>query len=272
MQKLAALKEKSGELKRLGAERAALVRNRYVPLERGFESELGRMHSGLSGKEKEISELEGRIGAIPPKLSKIGEQARKIAEIEDYARRNISGARVRISSEAARIRETQVIIEGHMSEVSKRLDEQGNRLRHVEKELVRLRKIEQWMTVQQAEIERALEDVSEESKDSFARFQALKSSVGGDYVKRYLRELAALKQRYAAELDAARKEEKGLNDKILSARKEMARLMEESRAAAAALEPAGARKGRRTPEWLDYDNELKEFSDQLKQLSDYGPQ
>ena len=258
-QKIEAIRRSSAELQDLDMKRADLISTRYVPLERKFETELQLLHDGLAEKERHISELDKRIRAMPDKVAGIEEQSQKLEQIESYARKSVSEARIKIQAEAERITEAQAAIDKHIKEVSAMLEEQTGKLKRVERELIRLRKIEQWMIVQQRELERSLDEVSAERKESLKSFSSLKSSLSLEYVKNYIKELGTLKDKYAREAHGIRQEEDALNQSVSDSRKELSRLTAESKEIIERFETvAGKRKGKKaaSSEWKAFEKSL----------------
>lgn len=240
--KMDEIKGKSAELQALGKEKASIIYTRYIPLERRFEAELQLLHDQLSEKEKQISDLEERIRNVPTKLASVEEHAKKLEEIEGFAKRNVADSKKRIQGEIGRIKELQEIVENSMVEVALRVEEQTLKLKIVEKEIIRLKKIEQWMEMQQNEIESQLADLSTTKKASLKQYSAIKATVGSDYIKSYIADLTKVRERHAKEIYEIKKREEELGEKITKARKELAALSGESRVIIERFEAISRRK------------------------------
>ena len=227
--KMDEIKGKSAELQTLGKEKASIIYTRYIPLERRFEAELQLLHDQLSEKEKQISDLEERIRKVPTKMASVEEHAKKLEEIEGFAKRNVADSKKRIQGEIGRIKELQDIVEKSMQEVALRVEEQTLKLKLVEKEIIRLKKIEQWMEMQQNELEAQLADLGTTKKASLKQYSAIKAVVTSDYIKSYITDLTKVKERHAKEIYDIKRREEELSEKITKARKELAALSGESR-------------------------------------------
>jgi DNA repair exonuclease SbcCD ATPase subunit len=261
--KLEEIKKKSADLQDATKERAELIHTKYIPMERKFETELQLLHNQFSEKEHEIDELEKRVRDMPEKVSQIEEQAQKLAQIEAYARKNVSEARVKIQTDAARFRETQASIEKYLEGVATRIDEQTRKVKRIERELIRLRKIEQWMVVQQKELENTLNEISKDRKGDLKRFSALKASVTPHYVKNYIKELKALKDRHTQEVHKIRRKEELLNAKVRKSRRDLRTLTAESKELIEKFEALSGKKRKRKKR----KKELELFEDDLDSLS-----
>ncbi len=242
--KIDEIKGKSAELQALGKERAEIIYTRYIPLERRFEAELQLLHDQLAEKEKQIAELEKRIREVPNKMATVEEHAKKLEQIEAYAKKNVAESKARTKVQIEKIHEVQTVVERHLKEVSLRIEEQTLKLKLVEKEIIRLRKIEQWMEMQQAELEHRLKEMSEVKRASLKQYSAIRAAVTTDYIKSYIKELTTLKEKHAHEIYDIRRREEELNAKIAKARKELAHLSSESRVIVERFEQVAKRKGK----------------------------
>jgi len=263
--KMEEIKKKSAELQQLMEERADIIPSRYLPLERKFETELQLMHNKLAEKEREITELDKHLRTLPEKLTKLEEQANKLEQIEVYARKNVSQAHVKLQAESVRSREIQVSIEQHLNDARAKIQEQTEKLKRIERELVRLRKIEQWMALQYEELLRGLDELSNSKKENLERYSSLKASLTPEYFKNYIKELSALKDRYVREIHAVQKEEKELDSKVKAARKELAHLINEAKMLAEQFDSVStkakrAKKYAEKGEWTRFEKELESLA------------
>ena len=262
--KMAEIRQKSADLQELMEKRADLLPSRYIPLERKLEAELQLLHNKLAEKEHEIGELDKRLRSIPDRLAKLEEQAKKLEQIEAYARKNVYEARVKIQTESIRSRETQAAIEQHLNDANAKIEEQREKLKRIERELIRLRKIEQWMMVQQKELERGLEELSESKKESLKQYSSLRSSLTPEYFKSYIKELAALKDRYVREMHAIQKEREQLDSETREARRKLASLIKEAKELIEEFESAAAKakRGRHAEEseWSRFEKSLESLA------------
>lgn len=268
-EKIEEIKRKSVELQTLEKERASIIYKSYIPLERRFEAELQILNEQLAEKERQIHELEMRIREIPSKVTSVEEQARKLEQIEAYARKSVSESKVRIQAEMLKIREAQALIERHLKEVTLRIEEQTAKLKLIEMELIRLRKVEQWMELQQVELERRLGEISESRKVSLREFSALKATVTIDYVKHYMKELTALKERHASEIHKIKAKEAELNEKVRRARRELAKLTSESRVLLERFERITKKRKKAEIAEKEYEEERRRFERDLEALSSH---
>lgn len=245
-----------------GGEKAKAVCRKLVPLERRYEAELQLLNEQITAKEKAISEFDSRVRGMPERMAKLGLQARKLEEVEAYARKNVSEAKVKIEAETGRIREARAAIEEYLREVSARMAEQNERMRSVERELLRLRKLEQWMSVQESELEGTLEALSKERKDLVGRFASLKAATSPESLKAQLKEVESVGARYEREARDIRRAAEAVEGKVSDARESLS-------------EPSGSGESgepeARTPqkkvrpvseeeEWRDFISDLEEIS------------
>lgn len=258
------IRMKSSELQELGKERAEMIHTKFIPLERKHEAELQLLHDQLAGKEREIAELEKRIRSMPDKVASIDERARKLEQVEAYARKNVSETKVRVQAEAAKIREAQAAVEAHLKEVALRVEEQTAKLKLIEKELIKLKKIEQWMEMQQADLERRLAEVGEDRKASLKQYSSLRATVTTDYIKNYIKGLASLKDRHAREIYNIKRKEEELNEKVKQAKRELSKLVTESKLVIDRFETV-SKKRKRTRKELG--KEKEQFERGLEALS-----
>jgi len=256
--KIEEIKRRSEMLNGFVKQRAQIIYKKYIPLERRYEAELQLLHDQLAEKEREIADLEKRVNGIPGRVKSVEAKMHKLAQVEVFARRNAAEARNRIQAEYAKIRETQETVEKLLREVTKHIEVETVKLKKVEKELARLRKIEQWMMVQQVELEKELGDVAEERKGQVKGIATLKGSVTDDYVKAQVNELRGIKARYYEEMQAIREEEQELGEKAETTRREIARLTDESKALLSRFEIMSKKKrkeGKVSDEWKEFERE-----------------
>ena len=261
------VRRKNTELQDLAKERAQIIYTRYIPLERKFEAELQLLHDQLADKEREIGELDKRIRDMPGKVASIEEHAKRLEQIESYARKNIAESKVKVNAATTRISDVQASIETHLKEVSLRMEEQTLKLKIIEKELIRLKKIEQWMEMQQSELERRLAEVSATRKASIKQYSVLRATVSADYIRGYLKELAALKDRHAREVYEIRKKEEELNEKVRLAKKELTGLTDESRLLVERFEKLSKKRRIAHRAAREFDDERKRFEQDIDALS-----
>jgi len=271
--KISQIREKSTELRELEKERSDIVSRNYTPLERKFEAELQLLNDQLNSKEAEVAEMEQLVSSVPKRLETVAEKARKMAEIESFAKNSVAKARSRVKGELKKINDTQSLIESYLKEIHERVEEQNERLRGIEKELLRLKKIEDWMIVQQEELESKLDVISKDRVESLKRYSDLKESFSTGYSKKYLGQLASLRDKYARELKSIKKKEAELELGINKTKKELTKLNIESKLIVNRFEKlSGAvkkAKGKKAKSKVikEMEDERKRFERSLKQLS-----
>ncbi len=265
--KIDEIRRKSTELQELGKERSEMIYTKYIPLERKFEAELQILHDQLADKEKQIGELEKRIRDMPGKVASIEERAHKLEQIEAYARKNVAETKARVQSEVARIQEVQATVESHLKEVAMRIEEQTLKLKLIEKELIRLKKIEQWMEMQQTGLEDRLSEVSSTRKASLKQYSALRSTLTADYIRNYMKELATLKERHAREIYDIKGKEEELNENVKQAKRELGKLTSESRLIIERFEKVSQKRKHAEKAVKDFGEEREQFERDLEALS-----
>ncbi|MDD5317860.1 MAG: hypothetical protein PHF51_03975 [Candidatus ainarchaeum sp.] len=263
-QKLAEAGRRGGELKALTDEQAKVVYKKFIPLERKFDAELQLINERLAEDEREILEFEKRMQALPAKLARLGDNAEKLDKIEAYARKNLNEARVRIEAESGRIREAQASIDEHMRDVASRVDEQSERVKRIEKELMRLRKIEQWMSIQETELEKGVEELARQKGAVIDDFAKVKRSISPEAVKEMLRELREIGERYSLAVHDVMREEAELGERITEEKKALVRAVSEGVCALRALPESGQAKKRGArggdDEWKRFLRDLDEIA------------
>jgi len=215
---------KEEELATLLRKKAALSGRRYGPLERRFETEAQMLYEELERKARELADLERKVAEIPEAVARIDAKAKKLKTVETYARKNLSQVRLGIVKEAARIRDTQARIDAHLAEAEKGINAQTARLKSVERSLIRLRKIEHWMMMQQVELEKGIDAASTERRKGMEKVSALRGSAGEEYVREFKQKLGNIREKYAKELHEIKEEEDDINRQIVNARKAIYRI------------------------------------------------
>jgi predicted nucleic acid-binding Zn-ribbon protein len=226
--KIDEMKKKSAELINMERERSNILYKDYVPLERRFEVELHLINEQLADKESTIKELESRIKEVPRRISLIESQAAKLEKIESYIRFSLDKSRVRIEKEVDRIEEIRALVEKYTSEVNRRIQDQTSNLRNVQKELARLKKMEDWIYLQQDMLEKNMKDYSQMRKQSLTELDELRDIMRTGFLKRYERELRKMQEMHLEEIGKIKAREKEFQQRIEAEGKELARLNEES--------------------------------------------
>jgi chromosome segregation ATPase len=226
--KIDEMKKKSAELREMEKDRANVLYKDYVPLERRFEVELHLINEQLADKEAKIKDLEGRIKEVPRRISFIESHAAKLEKIESYIRFNLDKSRVRIEKEVDRIEEIRALVEKYTSEVNKRIEDQISNLRGVQSELTRLKKMEDWIYLQQDMLEKNMKDYAQMRKQSLAELEELRDIMRAGFLKRYEKEFRRMREAHIEEIEKIKIREKELQQRIEAERKELAKLNEES--------------------------------------------
>jgi predicted nucleic acid-binding Zn-ribbon protein len=227
-EKIEEMKRKSAELANMERERSNILYKDYVPLERRFEVELHLINSQLADKEEKIKELEGRIKEVPKRITSIESQAAKLEKIESYIRFSLDKSRSRIEKEVDRIEEIRSLVEKYTSEMNKRIEDQTSILKNVQKELARLKKMEDWIYLQQDMLENNMKDYTQMRKQSLTEIDELRDIMRTGFLKRYERELRRMQEMHLEEIDKIKMREKEFQGRIESERKELAKLNQES--------------------------------------------
>ncbi|NYZ75840.1 hypothetical protein H0N98_01145 [Candidatus Micrarchaeota archaeon] len=227
-EKIDAMKKKSAELANMERERSNILYKDYVPLERRFEVELHLINSQLADKEEKIKELEGRIKDVPKRITSIESQAAKLEKIESYIRFSLDKSRSRIEKEVDRIEEIRSLVEKYTSEMNRRIEDQTSSLRNVQKELARLKKMEDWIYLQQDMLEKNMKDYAQVRKQSLTEIDGLRDIMRTGFLKRYEKELRRMQDMHLDEIDKIKVREKEFQERIETERKELARLNQES--------------------------------------------
>jgi len=226
--KIEEMKKKSAELKNMERARFGILYKDYVPLERRFEVELHMINEQLADKESKIKDLEGRIKEVPKRINLIETQATKLEKIESYIRFNLEKSRVRIEKEVDRIEEIRALVEKYTSEVNRRIEDQTSNLRSVQKELARLKKMEDWIYLQQDMLETNMKDYSQMRKQSLTELEELRDVVRAGFLKKYEKELRKMRESHVEEIEKIRMREREFQQRIEAEGKELAKLNEES--------------------------------------------
>lgn len=271
--KVSAIRAKAEKLHDFENERAAIIHKHYIPMERRFEAELQLLNEQLSSKELEVSELEKRINGMPDRLDRLDKTARKLEQVESFARRNLDAAKASVKTEMKKIIEAQAAIDNYLAQINERVKEQDAKLKKIERELLRLKKVEGWMVLQQDSLESKLTEISKERANIMHKYSELKETASSGYAKKYLAELVKIKERYKEELDSAKRKEAEINLRIKNTKREIAKLSIESKLVANRFEKLSdsvrAAKGAEAKSKVvkDFANERKKFERELSSLS-----
>jgi DNA repair exonuclease SbcCD ATPase subunit len=227
-EKIEQMKQKSTELARMEKERSNILYKDYVPLERRFEVELHLITEQLADKEASIKSLEGKIKDVPKRISMIESQAAKLDKIESYIRFSLDKSRSRIEKEVDRIEEIRSLVEKYTSEMNRRIEDQTSGLRNVQKELATLKKMEDWIYLQQDMLEKNMKDYSQMRKQSIEELDELRDIMRTGFLKRYEKELRRMQEMHLEEIDKVKARESEFQQRIEADRKELAKLNQDS--------------------------------------------
>ena len=226
--KIEEMKKKAADLRNMERERSSILYKDYVPLERRFEVELHLINEQLADKETKMKELEGRIREVPKRVNMIETQAAKLEKIESYIRFNLDKSRVRIEKEVDRIEEIRSLVDKYTNEVNKRIGDQISNIRSVQKELARLKKMEDWIYLQQDMLEKNMKDYSQMRKQSLAELEELRDIMRAGFLKKYEKELKKMREMHLEEIERIKIREKEFQGRIESESKELKKLTEET--------------------------------------------
>lgn len=241
-EKIEEMRKKIDAMKNLEKERSEIMYKEYVPAERKFEVELHMINEQLAEKEAKIKELEERVKEVPKRITMIEAQAQKLEKVEQYIRFNLDKSRQRIEKEVDRIEEIRSLVERYTSEVNKRVEDQIASLRNVQKELARLKKMEDWIYIQQDMLEKNMKEYAEMRKQSLAELEELRDVMRAGFLKKYERELRMIRERHVAEIEKIKEREREYQQKIEERRKEVAKLTEETEKLLKTFEQISKRK------------------------------
>lgn len=247
-EKIEEMKKKSSELANMERERSHILYKEYVPLERRFEVELHLINEQLADKEETIKELEGRIKEVPRRITAIESQAAKLEKIESYIRFSLDKSRSRIEKEVDRIEEIRSLVDKYTSEMNKRIEDQTSSLRNVQKELARLKKMEDWIYLQQDMLEKNMKDYSQIRKQSLTELDEMRDVLRTGFLRKYERELRKMQDMHLEEIDKVKDRERELQQRIESERKELARLNQDSERILRTFEALSKKKIKVEPE------------------------
>jgi hypothetical protein len=267
--KIADLKRKSDEIQEMEKTRTTIIYKDYIPLERRFEVELHLINQQLADKEERVKELEKRIREVPGKFEVIESHATKLEKMESYVRASIDKSKARIEREMARIKMLQGVVEKHIIEVGKRIAEQTTKLREIEKELFRLRKMEDWMYIQQSDLDKRMKDYARVRRESMKELDDLREIFRAGFLKKHSKELSRIKEKHEVEIYQIRKKEEELNEKIRIAKKDLFKITNDSKAIIERFEKITKRKVEieKAHEELE---EKKEFVKDVKTMPSTG--
>jgi hypothetical protein len=227
-EKIEEMKKKSVNLRNIEKERSDILYKDYVPLERRFEVELHLVNEQLAEKESTIKDLEGRIKDVPRRISIIEANATKLEKIESYIHFNLEKSRVRIEKEVDRIEEIRSLVDKYTSEVNKRIEDQLSNMRNVQKELARLKKMEDWIYLQQDMLEKNMKDYSQMRKQSLDELEELRDIMRAGFLKRYEKEFRKMREAHLEEIEKIKTREKEFQVRIDTEKKDLEKLTEES--------------------------------------------
>ncbi len=227
-EKIDEMKKKSSELASMERERTNILYKDYVPLERRFEVELHLINEQLADKEEAIKDLESRIKDVPKRITNIESQAAKLEKIESYIRFSLDKSRGRIEKEVDRIEEIRSLVEKYTSEMNRRIEDQTSGLRNVQKELARLKKMEDWIYLQQDMLEKNMKDYAQMRKQSLSEIDELRDIMRTGFLRKYERELRRMQEMHLEEIEKIKTREKEFQQRIEGERKELAKLNQES--------------------------------------------
>jgi len=226
--KIDEMKRKSAELKSIERGRSDILYKDYVPLERRFEVELHLINQQLAEKESKIKDLEGRVKDVPRRISLIEANATKLEKIELYIHFNLEKSRVRIEKEVDRIEEIRTLVDKYTNEVNRRIGDQISNVRNVQKELARLKKMEDWIYLQQDMLEKNMKEYSQMRKQSLEELEELRDIMRAGFLKKYEKELRKMREAHLEEIDRIKEREKEFEAKMDSERKDLEKLTDES--------------------------------------------
>ncbi|NYZ79302.1 hypothetical protein H0N99_04095 [Candidatus Micrarchaeota archaeon] len=227
-EKIDAMKKKSAELANMERERSSIFYKDYVPSERRFEVGLHLISEQLADKEEKVKDLESRIRDAPKRITVIESQAAKLEKIESYIRFSLDKSRSRIEKEVDRIEEIRSLVEKYTSEMNRRIEDQTSSLRNVQKELARLKKMEDWIYLQQDMLEDNMKGYSQMRKQSLEELDELRDIMRTGFLKKYEKELRRMQEMHLEEIEKIKIREKEFQQKIEADKKELAKLNQES--------------------------------------------
>ncbi len=125
--------------------------------------------------------------------------------------------------------ETKVEISELTNRIRVSVERKEEELEALEGELSEIRKIEQWIMEYVSDYENKIGEVEQYVKNSEEELDRMRESAEGEYIRKYLKELEGLTNMYETELEYATAEERGIEDRIVEAKKRLNELILESK-------------------------------------------
>lgn len=125
--------------------------------------------------------------------------------------------------------ETKVEVSELTNRIRISVDKKEQELDALENELSEIKKVEQWIMEYVSDYENKIGEIEQYVKNSGEELDKIRETSEGEYIKRYLKELESLTNMYETELEYATAEEKGIDERMIEAKRRLNELVSESR-------------------------------------------
>jgi phage-related minor tail protein len=112
--------------------------------------------------------------------------------------------------------------------MNKKIEDQTSTLKNVQKELARLKKMEDWIYLQQDMLENNMKDYAQMRKQSLTEIDEIRDIMRAGFLKKYERELRRMQEMHLEEIERIKIREREFQQRIENERKELAKLNQDS--------------------------------------------
>lgn len=197
------------------------------------------MHSLETGVMESVNEAKRKMESEAARLKEMEQALNQLDELEKQTKSHIEDARSRISDESqriseieARMKEMHVIadeVRAKVEETDARLSQQKDYVGTLESEVAELQKIDNWINSYQREYETKFESFAQYVRETENDFNSLRETIETGFVRKYLKELKDISDGHAYEVKQVLQKEDALNKRSDSAKRDLSRLIGESK-------------------------------------------
>ena len=181
----------------------------------------------------------GEISAYEAKSNDLQNALVNISEMEEEAKNLVTAARASLAEQAGRLsiaekhsRELSVLreeISDGVGMLKRELSQTKGMLTTLEKELNRMRQVEEWANTVRQDYESKMLEIDEYIRTGNHEFETLRESVEANFVRRYLHELRSLTDSYSFEFNQAKNAEETLEERISKEKRKFEQLLDNGR-------------------------------------------
>ncbi|VVB58443.1 Uncharacterised protein [Candidatus Anstonella stagnisolia] len=190
------------------------VAGKTEEVRRGINSQYVRFEE-LKGTAKQIEQTRAQVeGMLAQAHAQLQAEQMRVAQLDENA---------------AKLAQAGAQMKDSMARIWREIGKQQNALGNMQEQLHKLAEVDRWAAENELEYKRNMVNISEFVKNNEIEYIGLREEIEANFVRRYLRELRGITESYEYELGEASRMERGVDERIVDAKRRMEEMIQEGK-------------------------------------------